>query len=277
MDYIPKYPKAEISGEENFLEAHTKQIATSPIIKNSDKIEITDAQQVVEKSTEQVAMSPNISTWDKAEILDEQKLMENSTEQIDIHHTTTSLGETEISETQNYTDTSVEPVAPSQTTSSLVEPVNSEEIREENTIRLLEERLIVDSKKRKVGDVIVRKEIETRMIEVPVKREKLIIEQISPEHKQLAEINLGQEEISSVELTESEKLEVKNFYNGLTVNGEFSSPKIASLLLNAIALERNHGCQHVKVTILVENESQKQKYQEWFDRCSQGQSSKPEN
>ncbi|MEH2296275.1 MAG: DUF2382 domain-containing protein [Nostoc sp.] len=163
-----------------------------------------------------------------------------------------------------------------QTTNSPVEPVNLEQVREEKIIRLLEERLVVESSKRKIGEVIVRKVIETRMIQVPVRREKLIVEQISPEHKQLAEIDLGEEEISGVDLTEVERLEVTRIDGSLTVSGEFSSPKTASLLLNAIALERNHGCKQVRVTIAVEDESHQKKYQEWFDRCSKGQSLKPE-
>lgn len=162
------------------------------------------------------------------------------------------------------------------TTNGSVEPVNLEEATEEQIIRLLEERLVVESSKRKIGEVIVRKEIETRMIQVPVRREKLIVEQISPEHKQLAEIELGQEEISGVDLTEAERLEVPHFGSGLMVSGKFSSPKTASLLLNAIALEQDHGCQQVRVTIAVENESHQKKYQEWFDRCSKGQQLNPE-
>jgi stress response protein YsnF len=163
-----------------------------------------------------------------------------------------------------------------QTITSPVEAINLEEVSEEQIIRLLEERLFVESSKRKVGEVIVRKVIETRMVQVPVRREKLIVEQISPEHKQLAEIDLSQGEISGVDLTGVEGLEVTHFDSGLTVSGEFSSPKTASLLLNAIALEQNHGCNRVRVTIAVEDESHQKKYQEWFDRCSQGQSPKPE-
>lgn len=163
-----------------------------------------------------------------------------------------------------------------QTTNSPVESVDLDEATEEQIIRLLEERLVVESSKRKIGEVIVRKEIETRMIQVPVRREKLIVEQISPEHKQLAEIDLGQEEISGIDLTEVERLEVQHFGTGLMVSGEFSSPKTASLLLNAIALEQNHGCNQVRVTIAVEDESHQKKYQEWFDRCSKGQQPNPE-
>ncbi len=184
--------------------------------------------------------------------------------------------ETETPGDATLSENSTEQLVNYQTTNSPVEPVNLEEATEEQIIRLLEERLVVESSKRKVGEVIVRKEIETRMIQVPVRREKLIVEQISPEHKQLAEIELGQEEISSVDLTEVERLEVPYFGSGLMVSGEFSSPKTASLLLNAIALEQDHGCQQVRVTIAVENESHQKKYQEWFDRCSKGQQLNPE-
>ncbi|WP_292696890.1 MULTISPECIES: DUF2382 domain-containing protein [unclassified Nostoc] len=171
---------------------------------------------------------------------------------------------------------STEQLVNNQTINSAVEPINSEEVSEEQIIRLLEERLFVESSKRKVGEVIVRKVIETRMIQVPVRREKLIVEQISPEHKQLAEIDLGQEEIANVDLTGIEGLEGTHFESGLTISGEFNSPKTASLLLNAIALEQNHGCKQVRVTIAVEDESHQKKYQEWFDRCSKGQSPKQE-
>ncbi|MBD2563358.1 DUF2382 domain-containing protein [Nostoc linckia FACHB-391] len=184
--------------------------------------------------------------------------------------------ETETPGDRTLSENSTERLDNYQTINSPVEPENLDYVTEEQIIRLLEERLVVESSKRKVGEVIVRKVIETRMIQVPVRRERLIVEQISPEHKQLAEIDLGQEEISGIDLTEVEGLEATHFDSGLTVSGEFSSPKTASLLLNAIALEQNHGCNQVRVTIGVEDESHKKKYQEWFDRCSKGQSLKPE-
>ncbi|MEA5575211.1 DUF2382 domain-containing protein [Anabaena sp. UHCC 0451] len=141
--------------------------------------------------------------------------------------------------------------------------------KEEKIIPLLEERLFVHHSKHKVGEVIVRKEIEIQMIQVPVRREKLIVEQISPEHQQLVEIDLGQGEISGIELIKEKLIEeVNTLDNELIVSGKFSSPKIASLLLNAIALEKNHGSQQVKIEIIVENQSQQQKYQEWVNRCS---------
>jgi len=149
-------------------------------------------------------------------------------------------------------------------------PTENEKVLGEEIIRLLGERLIVDRSKRKVGEVIVRKEIETRMVEVPVRYEKLIVEQVSPEHQQLAEIDLGQGEIPGLELSEAVVTEAKatRLDGKLTVSTELNSPKIASLLLNAIALERNHGCKQVRIEIVVENEERQKTYQEWFDRCS---------
>ena len=54
----------------------------------------------------------------------------------------------------------------------------------------------------------------------------------------------------------------------LTVSGFFNSPKIASLLLNAIAMERRHGCKQIRVEIVVEDSERKKTYQEWFTRTS---------
>ncbi|MGI2905483.1 DUF2382 domain-containing protein [Tolypothrix sp. VBCCA 56010] len=183
----------------------------------------------------------------------------------------------EIPSNEKILDNSnITPVKNSSVNSTVEPKHNLENVVEEDIIRLLGERLIVDSTKRKIGEVIVRKEIETRMVQVPVRREKLIVEQINPEHKQLAEIDLGLTEISGIDLAENQKPEFASLDGSLTVSGDFSSPKIASLLLNAIALERNHKCKQVRVTIVVEDESTQNKYQEWFDRCSQGQDPKPE-
>jgi len=74
-----------------------------------------------------------------------------------------------------------------------VEPVETREVLEEEIIRLLGERLLLTVASVKL-EVIVRKEIETRMIQVPVRRE-VIVEQVSPERKQLAEINLGKKKL----------------------------------------------------------------------------------
>ena len=75
---------------------------------------------------------------------------------------------------------------------------SSTKIVDEEIIPLLAERVIVDRHKRKSGEVVIRKVIETEVIEVLVRREKLIVEQVSPEYKELAVIDLGR---TSVEET----------------------------------------------------------------------------
>lgn len=77
---------------------------------------------------------------------------------------------------------------------AIVPPATSFEVVQEEVIPLREERLIVDQKRRKVGEVVVRKEIETEIIEVPIQREKLIVEQVGAEPKQLAEIDLTEDQ-----------------------------------------------------------------------------------
>lgn len=131
----------------------------------------------------------------------------------------------------------------------------------EEAIRLLEERLVVDRTKQKVGDVIVRKEVETRMVEVPVRREKLIVEQVTPERKQLAEIDLGQGEISGVDIGEIRGLDTQP-----TVRSEFDSLQTASKYLEAIAAQPNHGCVKVRVELVLENPLLLETYQQWSDR-----------
>ncbi|PSB28249.1 hypothetical protein C7B70_21250 [Chlorogloea sp. CCALA 695] len=139
------------------------------------------------------------------------------------------------------------------------------------SIPLLEERLIVDINRQKIGEIVVRKEIETEMVQVPIRREKLIIEQVGAETIQLAEIDLGSSdqgvELATIRANMAQVGSVAKS-NEIIVSGEFTSAKIASLLLNAIALERNQGYKKIRIEIVVEDAERQQTYQEWVDRCS---------
>lgn len=153
----------------------------------------------------------------------------------------------------------------------LTEAENTSEVVEEEIIRLLEERLIVSRNKWKVGEVIVRKEIETEIVKVPIRREKLIIEQVGEETKQLAEIDLASGEVTGTALreapiTESIKNSALSHSNPNTVIGEFFSPKAASNLLDAIALQKHHGCAKVRIELVVEDSELRETYQTMFDR-----------
>jgi stress response protein YsnF len=150
---------------------------------------------------------------------------------------------------------------------SVTESDDTIHVVEEEIVRLLEERLVVNRSKWKVGEVIVRKEIETEIVQVPLRREKLIIniEQVGVETKQLAEIDLAKGEVTRSDTIHQS---VSSSDTSSTVMGEFLSPKAASNLLEAIALQKHHGCAKVRVELVVDNPELQETYQKMFDRCS---------
>jgi hypothetical protein len=129
------------------------------------------------------------------------------------------------------------------------------------TIRLLEEQLSVNREKRKLGEVIVRKEIETRIVEVPVRREKLIVEQVGVEAKQLASIDLGGDSLDSVEIREAANASVPS-----ALSGEFTSVRAASQFLQAIADQSRPGCEKVQITLLLDDPNLQHEYQQLLER-----------
>lgn len=132
---------------------------------------------------------------------------------------------------------------------------------DEVTVPLLEERLLVNRSKRKLGEVIIRKKVKTHLVQVPVRKEVLIIEQIGSPNKQLTEIDLAESEVPGVVVNPSDNTEV-NF----VVRGELISPQVASEVLREIALEQQHGCKKISIEIEVQNYEQQVKYQEIINR-----------
>ncbi|MCC3602505.1 MAG: DUF2382 domain-containing protein [Microcoleus sp. PH2017_29_MFU_D_A] len=133
------------------------------------------------------------------------------------------------------------------------------DIVDREVIRLLEERLVINRSKRKVGEVIVRKEIETRMVQVPIQWEKLIVEQVGDDPKVLAEIDLGEGNITGIDLAE-----IKSDRQEPTVKAEFTSVQKASKILNAIASQPRHGCVKVRLEIVLEDKQLEDTYQKWM-------------
>ncbi|MEG4024127.1 DUF2382 domain-containing protein [Microcoleus sp. S13C4] len=133
------------------------------------------------------------------------------------------------------------------------------DIVDQEVIRLLEERLVINRSKRKVGEVIVRKEIETRMVQVPIQWEKLIVEQVGDDPKVLAEIDLGEGSITGIDLTE-----IKSDRQEPTVKAEFTSVQKASKILNSIASQPRHGCVKVRLELVLEDKQLEETYQKWM-------------
>jgi stress response protein YsnF len=118
-------------------------------------------------------------------------------------------------------------------------------------IQLLDERVVVNQR-RKTSEVVVRKEIETHVVEVPIRREKLVVEQVSPEYKQLAVIELGQPQVK-----EFNALGVDHTTLALPVSGNFTSINTAIQFLQAIAAEPDLGLQQVQLSVVLTDPASK--------------------
>lgn len=175
------------------------------------------------------------------------------------------------------------------------------QVLDQHIIQLLEEKLLVNRTRRKVGEVVVRKCIETRMVEVPVRREKLIVEQVGGSDRPLAEIDLGVGEIVGVDLATTDLLTgattVKGTFSSLTTVAqlldvvektihykakkvvvylflgtgelqetyhEFTTAGAAATVLEAIAATLSSRCRTVQVEIVLEDEEAQPIYQKWF-------------
>lgn len=134
------------------------------------------------------------------------------------------------------------------------------------TVRLYEERLVVDrSQRRKAGEVIVRKEIETRMIQVPVRHEKLIVEQISPVYEQLAIVNIQPSQVAFQDIT-AQDVTANQDSVPPSVVGEFTSAESASRFLDAIAHHPHAKAEKIQIKIVLQDATEQATYQQWLER-----------
>jgi hypothetical protein len=160
----------------------------------------------------------------------------------------------------------------------------------QESFSLLEECLRIELTRRKIGEIVVRKEIETQLVQVqvPVRREKLIVEQVSPAYKLLAEIDLGQLNHADGANLSPDNLRSPN--NGIkpiaiesddpmtrlaqlftqpTVYGSTDSLKAASELLNEIANLPSEDCGTVRIEIVLKDAQNLNVYQALVDRYCQ--------
>jgi len=171
--------------------------------------------------------------------------------------------------------------------------------------QLLEERLVVNRKRVKKGEVIVRKVTETQMVEVPVYREKLVVQK-QGEDSSLFEMPLGETHWHSSDanlftsaqqeqyvarghlqniqdavrcfavLARSENTDCRRMRATLflkrrdrptqeTTQLEFENPGTAANLLGAIAPSWSPVCEGVGLELCVVDEVAQARYQAWFD------------
>jgi uncharacterized protein (TIGR02271 family) len=171
-----------------------------------------------------------------------------------------------------------------------VDPTSN--ILTQESFSLLEERLRIELTQRKIGEIVIRKEIETQLVrvQVPVRREKLIIEQVSPVYKLLAEIDLSQPiNTSGATVTpisdnltsansdkESSLVEFDTLTQKLdrrvappTVYGSTDSLQAASELLKAISSLPSHNYGTIRIEIVIKDAKHQASYQALVDRYCQ--------
>jgi hypothetical protein len=164
------------------------------------------------------------------------------------------------------------------------------EILTSETFALLEERLMVNFTRRKLGEIVVRKEIETHIlqVQVPIRSEKLIVEQVSPEYKLLSEVELGRSNASEMAVSKAIEDGIilannddRTISIGLDaidrqLNPSSTQPRLgcemhsvnaARELLNEIAnMSDLNDCQSVRIEIVLKDGRQRDIYQSLFDR-----------
>lgn len=143
--------------------------------------------------------------------------------------------------------------------SSIHPPVTSGPVESEPLIiQLLAERLITTQQKQKVAEVVIRKEIKTHIVEVPVRQEKLIIEQVSPSYKKIADIIPESNHFSPAQPDEISDARESLFL------GRFLNAKTASEFLNTIADVTQGELEQVEVTIRLKDGQLKDTYEYWL-------------
>lgn len=243
----------DASGQLNFVVATTHREKPRVFLLNIKLLKKVDYHQkslFVKLSLEQIQMLPEKSPNDTPEHLEIPPAPPSV-----LGHSTPH---TPLAAMSNQTETEV-PIDDRETAENREEL----DVVDREVIRLLEERLVINRSKRKVGEVIVRKEIETRMVQVPIQREKLIVEQVGDDPKVLAEIDLGEGQITGIDLSE-----LKVDSSEPRVMAEFTSVEKASKILNSIASQPRHGCVKVRLEIVLENKELEETYQKWFDNYS---------
>ena len=116
-------------------------------------------------------------------------------------------------------------------------------------IQLVEERVVVDRQRVKVGEVSVRRVVETEMIQVPIRREKLVVERIGDSADPL-EIQLGETHLQGYEIAD----QPVDLNPDLSANGSFKSIHDAIAFLDAVAQRPGHPCEKVRIAILLDGD-----------------------
>ena len=177
------------------------------------------------------------------------RLKSDRIQQIDLGNQTISI---DLSYEQILDLPLYQPVPPFSETDR--ELLASSKIKESQKISLLEEKLKINRYKRKVGEVVVRKQIETYTIQVPMRREKLIVERVGQNTEQIAEVVIGESKVNGFEpvlieddnqhITRSQYLDVRTARQLIQALTGLSSAKGAKIRLEIISNSAQEQMEH---------------------------------
>lgn len=142
------------------------------------------------------------------------------------------------------------------------EPINNLEAAtaEQHDISLLEEKLVVKRSRQKVGEVVVRKEIETQTLHIPIRREKLIVEKIGVSDEQLTEIDLGSEKVNGIKFNE-----LGNTNNIYQAQSEFVSLDKIQEFLTEITKHSDRSNLKIRLEVITDNPETQQVFSTIFE------------
>ncbi|MGB3312674.1 MAG: YsnF/AvaK domain-containing protein [Nodosilinea sp.] len=119
------------------------------------------------------------------------------------------------------------------------------------TIQLVEERLVVNRKRVKVGEISVRRVVETEIVEVPIRREKLVVERIG-EGDPIVEVKLGEPRLLGNAITSDASIDSNT--HALTALGNLNTIRDAVNFLEAAKNLDDH-CEKIRVYIFLKQQT----------------------
>ena len=121
------------------------------------------------------------------------------------------------------------------------------------TIQLLEERLVVNRRRVKVGEVSVRRVVETEVIEVPIRREKLVVEKIG-EGEPIVEVKLGEPRLLGNAIAADPGSGIESNTHDLTAIGNLGTIRDAINFLEAAKTLDDH-CEKIRIYIFLKQKT----------------------
>lgn len=128
------------------------------------------------------------------------------------------------------------------------------EAQESTHLELVEEQLVVNRQRVKVGEVSIRRVVETEMVQVPIQREKLVIERVG-ESTDPIEVNLNETRINGAEgYKRSLQADTSHAMQPISARGTFVTIGQVLECLGTMAKLPDPRCDKVQIEMVLHQE-----------------------